>query len=181
MRVWPFVNSRGTHLADNFLIPNSRSDDVPTASATSHTFSRRSSKTILCTFAIISGVVTHLGKPLHGSSSKLYRPLGNSSMSRSTVPHCVLKIGVNLICFNTFLYDVLYRRSNIGFFFHLHKSLNGNNNRQGPPLSSPPKALTRHMFNANGWLVITREPACSSADLWWRFQELFKLLSYCRQ
>jgi hypothetical protein len=60
--------------ADNFFIPNSLvkmsysySDDIPTASAISHTFSRQSSIAILCIFVMNSGVVALFGHLLRGS------------------------------------------------------------------------------------------------------------------
>ena len=74
-------------------------------------------------------------------------------------------------------FNPIYHSSNL-YFFHLHKSLHGDKSRQDPHQSSPPRALTSHAFNAKGWFIITREPGCDSADLWWWFRELFKLPSY---
>ena len=110
---------------------------------------------------------------------KLVCPLSNSWTWRRRVPQCAVKNRVNF-CFHTFLYKVLYHRSNLFFFFffHLQKSLHGTTIDRGPYLSSPPRALTRHVFTAKRWFIIAREPRCTSADFWWWFRELFKLHGY---
>ena len=93
-RLWSNVKSRGTYLTNHFFIPNSSfkmwynySDDIPTASAISRTFSRRYSMAILCTFAINSGIVARFGRPLGGSSSKLSWPNLNWLVHLATVEY----------------------------------------------------------------------------------------------
>ena len=152
MRFESRINSRGSHLADIF-IPNSslkmwyaRSDDISIVSAICYIYSRRSFKTILCTFTRISGVVTHFGRPLCGSSSKLSRPLLNSFVhlqqwiGRNRVSQCALKIGVNFICYYTFLYGVLYYRATFGL-----------------PTSQGSATITRHPENWRATYLLLKD------------------------
>ena len=83
---WSAFSKCGTHLVQNYCIPNSSykmfytfSSNIPTASAISCTFTRLSSKTILCTFLIVSCVLVVFGCPSHGSSSSDVRPHLNST------------------------------------------------------------------------------------------------------
>ena len=109
-------NSCGTHLTDNFFTPNlsakmwyTHSDDILVASVMSCYFSLRSSKIILCTFAIITGVAAHIGRPFCRSSSRLSQPNLNTVVHLATaeygevvVSQCVLNINMNFFCFYTF-------------------------------------------------------------------------------
>jgi hypothetical protein len=75
-------------------------------------------------------------------TSKLSRPninllvhLATVESERAESPQCVLKVGMNFLYFHTFLYEVLNHCSNLSFF-HCHKSVSGNNNKESSlPLS----------------------------------------------
>ena len=86
-RCFCYIVSKGdTHLAHSFLISKLSENmqcpapfEMPTMSASSHTFSRRSSNSILWIFFTISVVVTLFGRPLRCLYWQLVRPRLNSS------------------------------------------------------------------------------------------------------
>ena len=85
LRLWSSVSNRGTHLADSFLMSKysckmwcTRSVEMPTASATSHTFILLSSNIIPWILSTISGVMTSFGRPERLASLVLVRPQRNS-------------------------------------------------------------------------------------------------------
>jgi len=75
LRLLSGVSKRGTHRADSFLMPKiscriwlTRSFDMPTVSAVSRIFNRRSANTRSWTFVTLSTVVAVFGAPGRGSS-----------------------------------------------------------------------------------------------------------------
>lgn len=85
LRLLSGVSKRGTHLAESFLMPkiscriwSTRFFEMPTVSAISRTFSRRSANTRSWIFGVFSSVVAVFGAPWRGSSNLDERPRLNS-------------------------------------------------------------------------------------------------------
>ena len=83
--LWSTVSKRGTHLADSFFIPNCSCKieitvpcDMPVASISSRTFTRRSVKTISWILSMISGVAASIGHSERDASHVDVRPRLNS-------------------------------------------------------------------------------------------------------
>jgi len=84
-RLWFTVSKRGIHLADSFFKPNCSCKievtvpcDMPVASTSLRTFTRRSIKTIPWTLSMISGVAASIERPERGTSHVDVRPFLNS-------------------------------------------------------------------------------------------------------
>jgi len=78
-RLWSTVSKGDTHLADRLFhtqlfVQNWNHCDMPMISTSSHTFTRRSVKTISWTLSMISGEADSIGRPEWGTSHVDVRP-----------------------------------------------------------------------------------------------------------